>query len=520
MKTKKKNKGITLIALVITIIILIILATISIMAVWGENGIITMAEKADELTDEATREEEEMEKAGINIIDSEIAGNRSKNEEIDGMVTVNIQDNNEVLINPGKGFVFYARRLTYDGKNLLNSVSPEILDMSEVVYTRFDWTEIQTSKDSYNFDLIDAAIADCKQYNKKFAFGVMCANSSSSERYVTPEFIFNEGAQFRESQNGQCIPDWEDEIFLTYLDKFIEALGEKYNGDPDIAFIDIRSYGNYGEQHLFGLNALDEEGNVDEDYTWKDRIEPDFLKEQYIRPYINAFPDTLLVIPWGEKKFNTVYEELIDEGVTLRRDGVITYTNGLDYCAKAYGKLPIVLEYAKSYGEYTKEQFNTQLEEAIKISKPSYIELDKKWYADDNQEYCKELANRLGYYFRLKKVSYKNEVAINEDAEIILDFKNDGITPIYEPCSVYIGLLDENNQLIKKYKTNINPKNWQPDIISNEKISINFNEINAGQYKLAVGLYKNDDDEKPTYLLGSEGKTEDKWYVFGEINLM
>ena len=39
----KKNKGITLIALVITIIVLLILAVVSINAVVGENGIISRA---------------------------------------------------------------------------------------------------------------------------------------------------------------------------------------------------------------------------------------------------------------------------------------------------------------------------------------------------------------------------------------------------------------------------------------------------------------------------------------------
>ena len=42
----KRNKGITLIALVITIIILIILAAIAINAVFGENGLILRAQEA------------------------------------------------------------------------------------------------------------------------------------------------------------------------------------------------------------------------------------------------------------------------------------------------------------------------------------------------------------------------------------------------------------------------------------------------------------------------------------------
>ena len=43
LKSSNREKGITLVALVITIVILIILATISLQAAFGENGLITRA---------------------------------------------------------------------------------------------------------------------------------------------------------------------------------------------------------------------------------------------------------------------------------------------------------------------------------------------------------------------------------------------------------------------------------------------------------------------------------------------
>lgn len=46
MKNSRNNKGITLIALVITIIILLILAAISIATLTGENGVLTKASDA------------------------------------------------------------------------------------------------------------------------------------------------------------------------------------------------------------------------------------------------------------------------------------------------------------------------------------------------------------------------------------------------------------------------------------------------------------------------------------------
>ena len=58
MKKKVKQKGVTLIALVITIIVLIILAGVAINALVGENGIITQAQKAKTDTEQGKREEQ------------------------------------------------------------------------------------------------------------------------------------------------------------------------------------------------------------------------------------------------------------------------------------------------------------------------------------------------------------------------------------------------------------------------------------------------------------------------------
>ena len=56
-KTRKNQKGITLIALVITIIVLLILAGVSIATLTGENGILTRANEAKTSTEQAEEDE-------------------------------------------------------------------------------------------------------------------------------------------------------------------------------------------------------------------------------------------------------------------------------------------------------------------------------------------------------------------------------------------------------------------------------------------------------------------------------
>ena len=69
-----KEKGITLIALVVTIIVLIILAGVSIAILVGENGIITQAQKAKQETEQAKQNEEKSLQELEGYIDSSLGG--------------------------------------------------------------------------------------------------------------------------------------------------------------------------------------------------------------------------------------------------------------------------------------------------------------------------------------------------------------------------------------------------------------------------------------------------------------
>ncbi len=82
----KKNKGITLIALVITIIVLLILAGVSIATLLGENGILSQATKAVEKTNNATEKEK---------VQLACNAQMSKNAE-KGKYTIDVEDINGI----------------------------------------------------------------------------------------------------------------------------------------------------------------------------------------------------------------------------------------------------------------------------------------------------------------------------------------------------------------------------------------------------------------------------------------
>jgi len=118
LKLWRKNKGITLIALVVTIVVLLILAGTSIAMLSGENGIITKAQSAKEQTLIAQYKEQiDVIKADIRIeynneITLEILKNAFDNEEQKDWVkkTELIVDKEveKIKLTTNDGYIFYV----------------------------------------------------------------------------------------------------------------------------------------------------------------------------------------------------------------------------------------------------------------------------------------------------------------------------------------------------------------------------------------------------------------------------
>lgn len=402
-----------------------------------------------------------------------------------------------LLINPGKGLV-------------LRSTYPEQADDAVAVqYARFKWIDLEPEKGKFNWKWIEDRLDYCRKNGKKFAFGVVNASTDYLGEYVTPKWVFDEGAKYYTySQDGidQIVPVWTDEIFLRELNLFIEELAKRYDGNELIEFIDIRSYGNYGEQHLHTIGG--------------DSITPEQLEELYIKPYVDNFKKTQLVNPWGEDSYNEVYKSCIDSGIAIRRDGIMKYSNGKEMFEYAYGKVPTIFEFYTSYdklkeqGLWSEDDFLKYIEEW----KPSYVEYWPEMY-DDNPELVKYVGNKIGYYFKLIDARHNSKGEVEKELNIEMNYINEGVAPLYEQCTVYIGLLDEKYNTVKKYKTVIDPQKWQPGQLKGEKANIVLNGVEPGKYILSVGLFLNENDEKPTYLLGNTGETDDRWYVLGYLEV-
>ena len=402
-----------------------------------------------------------------------------------------------LLLNPGKGWVQYYGPDQY---------TKEFIGVG---YTRCCWSEVEPQEHQFDWRPIDAFIQTFKAAGKKSGHAVMSVSTGIGKEYVTPKWVFDAGAEALSIPDAstpskrQFIPKrWDDPVYVQKLGEFVAAFGQRYDGNPDIAFLDIRSYGNWGEGHVGHLGIA--------------LATPEVYKTYYLQPYITAFPHTQLIVTWGFAGYDRVYDWAIAQGVGIRRDGILSrWSKDGSECLRAFGHTPAVFEYCDGY-EQTKQNgfWSTDLLlKYIQAGKPSYMQWDKRIF-EENRDFCLKLGNKLGYHFILQQAVVPRAIRPAVPFQIQWQWLNDGVAYLYEPCSVALAVLDQNDQpLQKQWLTASDPQHWKPDESCTEKLTVAFPALPAGTCKLAVGLFRDRQDAAPAYRLGIRGRTAAGWYV-------
>lgn len=436
------------------------------------------------------------------------------------MITVAPPPSQEVILNPGKGWVLYGIPANH---------TPQTLALGTVGYMRFNWADIESAEGRYNWPLIDEPLTAWAKSGKQFAFGVMCANSHAQQECATPKWVFDAGAKAGPSVDMAKLSDPNDglpgvkyapifdgPVFLKKLAGFVTALGKRYDGNPSLAFIDIRSYGNWGEGHNHPFGGKP--------------ISPEALKE-HIQLHRQAFRRTRLCIPWGTKQYDAVYDWAVSEGVAIRRDGICGNSDGSE-TRRALGLSPAIFEFYGSY-EYLKEKgwwegkkdkkgYGHRLEDCVENGRPSYIGMSQwgkqgQTFLAAERPLIEKLANRMGYHFVLTKAEFPARWKNSTKSAMRFSWKNEGVAPVYVPCAVAVALLDDKGLASGIFWLPERPGDWLPGKTSNHETPVSFSGVKPGEYRLAVGLSHHVGDVSQVFRLGNRIEIVNGWHVLGKV---
>ena len=429
------------------------------------------------------------------------------------MQTATFKETSKAVVNPGKGWVVYGGKPAEHSK--------DALDVCSSAYTRFSWSQIEPEEGQYNWTPIDKVLAAWSDAGKKFSFGVMCESYHSSVAYVSPKWVFDAGAPYI-TYDGikvkQFAPkNWEDPVFLAKLKNFIDAMGKRYDGDSRVESIDIRSYGQWGEGHLGHLKG-------------SEKISSEGLKK-HIQIHLDAFRKTRLFIPWGERLFDPVYDWSVDQGVGIRRDGILGNSNGSELI-RCIGKAPSFGEWYYSYNTHISNPRNhyawgDKIEDRIlddtvrgAMTYQNLGQYDKDdLFVKNHRPFIDKLTNMMGYHFILHEASFPYKAESGLEFPVSFRWENKGLAKIFIPCSVIMALIDKDGNIAARATlTDSNPSTWMPGKEIHEISDISFNAP-AGTYKLALGLFSNPAAHDPDIMLGIECEKVKGWQILGSIKM-
>jgi hypothetical protein len=158
-------------------------------------------------------------------------------------MSVRLNETDQPLANPGKGWLRSKRM-------------PSTVD-----YIRICWKDVEPADGQYDWQRIDRALAAAAGSGKRIAFRIMTTNAHTRGYYCAPKWLFDAGCRgYRYLRGGpdtmaggiripRIEPDYSDPMFLERHDRLLKSLGDRYNGQSRIEFLDIGSYGIWGEWH-------------------------------------------------------------------------------------------------------------------------------------------------------------------------------------------------------------------------------------------------------------------------------
>ncbi|MGQ9567272.1 MAG: DNRLRE domain-containing protein [Anaerolineae bacterium] len=114
-------------------------------------------------------------------------------------------------------------------------------------HTVLDWPFIEPAEGQIVWDRVERWIAAEAALGKPVGIGFSTYNGLCCGGSAVPQWVYDQDPNAKVICNGNwVVPKYWNETFLTKYANFIRALGQRYDGDPRIAWVEIGA-GMYGE---------------------------------------------------------------------------------------------------------------------------------------------------------------------------------------------------------------------------------------------------------------------------------
>jgi len=421
-------------------------------------------------------------------------------------------DNKTPLDNPHKGWYlhYYDNGITkyFDAEN------PEdyLMDFPcfNHVYLRLGWCYLEPEEGQYNWEMLDEVIRRWWAKGRKVTFRVSCKETGSDQAFATPKWVFEKAGakgEYTTMYGSESFePDYGDPIFLEKLENFMQALAARYDGAPFLEFVDIGSFGEWGECHTEGSS---------------DRAWPIEVMKEHVDIHTRAFKKTTVLGNYDmvclRRTYDGTEEEIQDymvaEGLGNRIDsGCVGFysdryglsSNHTPWLFEPYWRTkPIDLEFC--HYTYTPASPNWdngyRMIAAAHEIHPTFAGFHgyaRKWLGD-NAHFAEVYGNLIGYWYFLQTVYLPETIGAGQRLAMGAVWENRGSAPAYTRYKLYLKLVNPKtgeSDLINLREADC--RKWLPIEPSEEMYSIRpRKDLTPGTYDACIGLFEEIDYETP-----------------------
>lgn len=455
-----------------------------------------------------------------------------------GTLVVRPKEIDDVLINPGIGFMTFQRfngdTLTTLHNNqgwtegepivyqrftgsLINKQHPQ----TSIAYWRVYWKYLEPEKGKYRWDLIDQALATAEERGQTLMLRV--APYGSRDNNDVPDWYRemvgkNTNWKYNNPVN-KWVVDAEDPRYAEYFGNLIKELGRRYDGHPALESVDMSIVGAWGE------------GGGSEVLTQNTR-------EALINSYVEYFKKTPLIALLTDEKTNKYANSKAHVGWRVDCIGDLGFwakdqngwTHMYDYYPESiirfgvkddWKKAPVSLEVCgtffwwKDKEGYTDKDVKYIFDQTLKWHISSFNAKSSPVPAE-LEPLVNDWLKKMGYRFVLRKFSCPQTVKRNSKLAYETWWENKGVAPCYKHFSLAVRLTNSKDSIT--WLTDADIREWLPgDNIYDNSVFVPKN-FTPGDYTVQVAIV-DPLSGAPKIQLAIEGKDAGGWYVLGKIKI-
>jgi hypothetical protein len=441
------------------------------------------------------------------------------------IVTVRPREIDDVLINPGMGFMTFQR---FNGDALNEGTkwtegypieyqefkgSLEMKDhpLTSIAYFRIYWKFIEPEMGKYNWQLIDTALRTAR--SRRQSLQLRIAPYGTEATNDVPDWyrkmLGDEGGKLTVKK---WRTDPEDPRYVRHFGGMIRELGRRYDSHPDIEAVDMAIVGAWGEGDSSNLLS-----------------QP--TREALIDCYVDSFRTTPLLMLLTDEKTNGYALSRRAAGWRVDCLGDMggfspTWCHMYDmypeaiirFGAKdAWKSAPVsfevcwVMQHWKDKGWDPEYIIDQSLKWHISSFNAKSSAVPQEWWPQVNR-----WLKKMGYRFVLRKFTYPSTIQSPGIFDITSWWENKGVAPCYRKYDLALRLMNEKGTQV--LTTGADVTAWLPgDNLFDGRVIVPPN-LPAGDYELEIALI-DPVSHLPRVNLAIAGKKPDGWYGMGKIRV-